>query len=120
MLPHVWTGSVDALDETYAAALARLTAEQGPPAGARATTRMVSVVDRLLLLAAVTRDADGQVALAPPRGGYLLSCARARRRDAAAGRPAPRLMLAGMGALALSDPASRGGGGPLVAGLLAA
>jgi hypothetical protein len=102
VLPHVWTGSVEELDESYAGALARLTAEEGPPLQARAATRMVSIVDRLLLLAAITRDAEGQVALAPPRGGYVLSALELDDAMRLLGGPHPRLMLAGIAAVALS------------------
>lgn len=101
VIPHVWTGSVDALDETYAAALARLTAELGPPTEARASTRMVSVVDRLLLLAQVTRGADGLLALAPPRGGYLLSSMELDEAMRLLGGRHPRLLLAGAAAIGL-------------------
>ena len=99
VLPHVWTGSADALDETYAAALARLTAELGRLTEARATTRMVSVVDRLLLLAEVTRGADGQVALASPRGGYLLSSLELDDAMRLLGGKRPRLLLVGAAAI---------------------
>lgn len=102
VLPHVWAGSVDELDETYAGALARVAAEQGPPLRARATTRMISIVDRLLLLAAVRRDADGRVALAPPRGGYVVSTLELDDAMRLLGGPSPRLMLAGTAAVALS------------------
>jgi len=102
VLPHVWSGSVDALDETYAAALARLTAEQGPLTGARATTRMVSVVDRLLLLAEVTRGSDGAVALAPPPGGYLLSSLELDDAMRLLGGKRPRLLLAGAAAIGVA------------------
>jgi hypothetical protein len=102
VLPHVWSGSVDALDETYAAALARLTAEQGPLTEARATTRMVSVVDRLLLLAEVTRGADGAVALAPPPGGYLLSSLELDDAMRLLGGKRPRLLLAGAAAIGVA------------------
>lgn len=102
VLPHVWNGSVDALDETYAAALARLTAEQGPLADARASTRMVSVVDRLLLLAKVERDADGQVVLSPPPGGYLLSSLELDDAMRLLGGRRPRLLLAGASAIGLA------------------
>lgn len=120
VLPHVWAGSVEALDETYAGAVARVTAEQGPPTRARSTTRMVSVVDRLLLLAAVTRDAEGLVALAPPRGGYVVSALELDDAMRLLGGPHPRLMLAGMGALALSILLLAAGAVALVAGLQAA
>jgi len=102
VLPHVWAGSVATLDETYSEALARVAAEQGPPVRARSTTRMVSIVDRLLLLAAITRAADGRVALAPPRGGYVLSTLELDDAMRLLGGPHPRLMLAGMAAVALS------------------
>jgi hypothetical protein len=102
VLPHVWAGSVETLDETYSGALARVAAEQGPPVRARSTTRMVSIVDRLLLLATVRRDANGRVALAPPRGGYVLSALELDDAMRLLGGPHPRLMLAGMAAVALS------------------
>ncbi len=74
VLPHVWRGSVEDLtDEGHLAAVARLRAEGHHPSAARSVTRMVSVVERLLVLARVARSADGQVALAPPPGGYLVS-----------------------------------------------
>jgi len=102
VLPHVWTGSVDALDETYAGAVARLTAEQGPLTDARASTRMVSIIDRLLLLAVVERDADGGVALAPPRGGYLLSSLELDDAMRLLGGRRPRLLLVGASAIGLA------------------
>jgi hypothetical protein len=102
VLPHVWAGSVEELDETYAGALARVTAEQGPPMRARATTRMVSIVDRVLLLAAITRTADGRIALVPPRGGYVLSTLELDDAMRLLGGPHPRLMLAGTAAVTLS------------------
>jgi hypothetical protein len=102
VLPHVWTGSVDELDDSYQGALARVTAEQGGVSRARATTRMVSVVDRLLVLARVTRDAAGEVALAPPPGGYIVTSLDLDDAMRLLGGPRPRLMLAGTAALAAS------------------
>lgn len=102
VLPHVWAGSAEELDESYAGALARVTAEQGPAIRARSTTRMVSIVDRLLVLAAVTRDAEGRVALAPPRGGYVVSALELDDAMRLLGGPHPRLMLAGTAAVVLS------------------
>jgi hypothetical protein len=102
VLPHVWSGPAEELDETYAEALARLTAEQGPPGQARATTRMVSVVDRLLVLAEITRDPDGRVALAPPRGGYVVSALELDDAMRLLGGLHPRLMLAGTASVALA------------------
>ena len=102
VLPHVWSGSVTELDEAYAAALARVTAEQGPPMLARASTRMVSIVDRLLLLAAITRTADGRIALAPPPGGYIVSALDLDDAMRLLGGPHPRLMLAATAAMAVA------------------
>lgn len=73
VLPHVWAGPAAELDGTYAPALARIVAEHGEPTGARASTRMVSVIDRLLVLAEVHRGARGDIVLAPPDSGYLIS-----------------------------------------------
>jgi len=101
-LPHVWTGSADELDESYASALSRVTAEQGAPQLARATTRMLSVVDRLLVLAVVQRDGDGRVRLAAPRGGYILSAMDLDDAMRLLGGRRPRLMLAGTAAVAVS------------------
>ena len=102
VLPHVWSGSVTELDESYAAALARVTAEQGAPVRARASTRMVSVVDRLLMLATITRDGDGRVALGPPPGGYILSALDLDDAMRLLGGPRRRLMLAGAAAVGLA------------------
>jgi hypothetical protein len=101
-LPHVWAGTPDELDGSYAAALSRVTAEQGAPRRARATTRMVSVIDRLLLLAVVRRDRDGRIRLAPPPGGYILSALELDETMRLLGGSRPRLMLAGIAAMALS------------------
>jgi hypothetical protein len=95
VLPHVWVGSPGELDEAFAAALSRVTAEQGPPRQARATTRMLSVIDRLLVLALVRRDVNGRVALAPPPGGYIISGLELDDAMRLLGGPRPRLMLAG-------------------------
>ncbi|MGZ6256556.1 MAG: hypothetical protein ACXWMB_06030 [Candidatus Limnocylindria bacterium] len=102
VLPHVWTGSPDELDESYEPALARVTAEHGSPVRARATTRMVSVVDRLLLLATITRDANGPIALVPPGGGYIISALELEDAMRLLGGPRPRLMLAGMASVAVA------------------
>jgi len=118
VLPHVWAGSVDALDETYEAALARLTAELGRLTEARATTRMVSVVDRLLLLAEVRRGADGQVALAPPRGGYLLSSLELDDAMRLLGGRRPQLLLMGAAAILIAVVLLAGAAGLLGASFL--
>lgn len=74
VIPHVWRGAVDALDdEGHLAAVERLASEGRAPTAARSVTRMVSVVERLLVLAQPVRDADGGLRLAPPPGGYVIS-----------------------------------------------
>jgi hypothetical protein len=65
---------------------------------------MVSVVDRLLLLAMVARDANGDVALAPPPGGYVVSALELDDAMRLLGGPHPRLMLAGIACLILAVP----------------
>jgi len=102
VLPHVWTGPIDELDDSYSPALARVTAEQGPPRGARATTRMVSVVDRLLVLARVGRNDEGRVVLAPPAGGFILSALDLDDAMRRLGGPHPRRLLAGAVAMAVA------------------
>jgi hypothetical protein len=73
VIPHVWRGTTAELThDTHLAAVARLGGE-GVSWPARSVTRMVSVVDRLLVLAIVERSGDGGVTLAPPRGGYVIA-----------------------------------------------
>jgi hypothetical protein len=102
VLPHVWKGPIDELDDSYAPALARVTAEQGPPVRARATTRMVSVVDRLLVLARVGRDDEGRVVLAPPPGGYILSALDLDDAMRLLGGAHPRWLVTGAAAIAMA------------------
>ena len=72
-IPHVWRGDPAELDATFQPAIQRLTAEHGAPTAARATTRMLSMVDRMLVLAKVERDGGGRVRLVAPPGGYVIS-----------------------------------------------
>lgn len=72
-IPQVWRGRPDELVEPHASAVARLEERLGPATEARSITRSVNVTDRLLLLTAVDRGADGRVRLVPPSGGYLVS-----------------------------------------------
>lgn len=72
-IPHVWHGDPGELGEPFRGGVERLAAEHGRPAEARATTRMLSVVDRLLVLAVPRRDGAGAVRLDPPPGGYVIS-----------------------------------------------
>ena len=73
-LPHVWRGSADELLEAgHRAAIERLLAQGRAPDAARSVTRMISVVDRLLVLAVLQNDSSGGARLLPPRGGYVIS-----------------------------------------------
>lgn len=73
VIPSVWRGRVDELEEAHAAAAARVGARHGPPDAARAITRTINVTDRLLVLARPERDGSGRTRLEPPAGGYLIS-----------------------------------------------
>jgi hypothetical protein len=101
-LPHVWSGSSQELDATYAAALSRIAAEDGAPGLARATTRMISLIDRLLVLATVRRDGEGRVRLEAPPGGYVLSALELDDAMRLLGGGRPRLLLAGSASIAVS------------------
>ena len=104
VLPHVWTGAAADLDESYAPALARVAAERESPRDARSTTRMVSVIDRLLVLAMVRRDVEGRVRLDSPPGGYVITSLELDDAMRLLGGPQPRRMLAGIAAVAASVP----------------
>lgn len=102
VIPHVWRGTTSELTaDVHRAAIARLGGE-GAIWPARSITRIVSVVERLLVLAAVRRAADGTVALVPPPGGFVVS---GLELDAAmrllAGKHR-RLLLGGYGLLVLA------------------
>ena len=57
------------------------------------------LIDRLLVLASITRDAAGGIALAPPPGGYLVSSLELDDAMRLLGGPRPRLLLAGTAAI---------------------
>lgn len=73
VIPSVWHGRVDELEEAHAAVAARVAERHGPVQEARAITRTINVTDRLFVLARPTREGSGRVALEPPAGGYLIS-----------------------------------------------
>lgn len=73
VLPRVWEGDAAELDEGYRPAVERLAAQGVAPSRARATTRTLSVVDRLLVLGEVRSSPLNGPSLTPPRGGYLIS-----------------------------------------------
>ena len=72
-IPAVWRGSPSDLVEPHASSARRLAERIGPLAEARATTRIIDVTDRLLVVAAVRRLPGGGVSLDPPPGGYLIT-----------------------------------------------
>lgn len=72
-IPQVWEGASEELGSNYRAALDRLAAEGGPARRARATTRQVTLVDELIVLAVPERDNTGRLQLRPPPGGFLVA-----------------------------------------------
>jgi hypothetical protein len=70
-IPQVWEGSPAELGDSYRAAVDRLAAEGGAPTRARATTRRITLVDELIVLAVPGRDDAGRLVLHPPPGGFL-------------------------------------------------
>ena len=100
-LPRVWEGDVAELDEGYRPAIERLAAEGARPTRARATTRMLSVVDRLLVLAEVHLSPSGGPSLVAPRGGYLISNLDLDAAMRLLGGPHRERLLAGAAAAAI-------------------
>jgi len=108
-IPHVWRGSPAELPAEYASAVARLAAEGGPPTEARSVTRMLSVIDHLLVLAEAVRDAAGTVSLQPPPGGYVISALELDDAMRLLGGPRKRLLLGGAAAVGLGALLAVGG-----------
>jgi hypothetical protein len=120
VIPHVWAGAPDELGEEHRAAVARLTTEGGGPRAARATTRMVSVIERLLVLAEVRRAPDGTVSLVPPAGGYVISALELDDAMRLLGGPRKGLLLASAAALGVGVALALIGAVLMAAELLAA
>lgn len=99
-IPLVWEGRPDELEGPHAAAVARLVAEGRAPEAARAVTRTISVVDRLLVLARVATEVDGSVRLEPPEGGYLFCSIELEAAMRVLGGPRRRQLAAAIGLLA--------------------
>ena len=70
-IPQVWEGAPQELGDSYRGSLDRLTMEEGPVRRARATTRQITLVDELTVLAMPERDETGRLRLRPPPGGFL-------------------------------------------------
>jgi hypothetical protein len=110
VIPHVWHGTAAELeDSSHLAAVARLGAAEGAAWPARSVTRMVSVVERLLVLASVQLAADGQVQLGPPAGGYLISALELDDAMRLLGGQRRALLLAGYGLLLAATISGIGG-----------
>ncbi|MEO6577751.1 MAG: hypothetical protein ABIO99_02495 [Candidatus Limnocylindria bacterium] len=73
VIPEVWQGDPDELEEPHAGAAARAAERHGPLTEARAITRTINVTDRVLVLARASRAADGRPRLEPPEGGFLVT-----------------------------------------------
>lgn len=72
-IPKVWRGSPTLLEEPHASAAARLAERHGRIEEARAISRTVSIVDRLLVIARPVTADGGGVHLEPPPGGYVIA-----------------------------------------------
>jgi hypothetical protein len=81
---------------------------------AQSVTRMISVVERLLVLARVERMPDGTTRLRPPPGGYLISTLELDDAMRLLGGRRRELLLLGVGMILLGVVASLVG----LAGLL--
>ncbi len=101
VLPRVWEGDAAELDEGYGPAVERLAAQGAAPSRARATTRTLSVVDRLLVLADVRSSPPGGPSLTPPRGGYLISSLDLDAAMRVLGGPHRARLLAGAASVVL-------------------
>jgi hypothetical protein len=101
VLPHVWRGTAAELGQAHRAAVARLAAEGEDPSAARSVTRMLSVIERLHVLAIVRREADGTISLAPPPGGYVISALELDDAMRLLGGPRKGLLLVAAAAIGL-------------------
>ena len=116
-LPHVWRGAVEELEDPgHVAAIDRLRAEGRPPVAARSVTRMISVVEHLLVLCQVHGAEGESVTLAPPPGGFVISTLELPDAMRLLGGPGRSRLLAGSALIVIGILAA---GGTLVARLLA-
>jgi hypothetical protein len=120
-IPRVWEGSPDELVEPHSTAIARLAAEGPAPDRARAETRAISVVDRLIVLADLRIAADGEPRLVPPAGGYLVATLDLPDAMRLLGGPRRGLLGAALATVALGAGLALAGlGGALLAWALGA
>lgn len=96
-IPRVWDGSPADLGDSYRPAVDRLAGEFGTLHLARATTRQVSLVDQLIVLAIARRDEHGRLRLEPPPGGFLATNVELDTAMRLLAGPRGTRMLAGFG-----------------------
>jgi len=111
-IPLVWEGSPDELGDEHAPGVARVARDEGQPVAARAVTRTISEVDRLLVLAQVRAHGSQGTSLEPPAGGYVISSLELDAAMRLLGGQHRRQLTFAIGLLAL-------GGVLLIGGLLA-
>jgi hypothetical protein len=107
-IPTVWRGSASELGEVHAGALARLAGSDAGLLDARATSRSISTVDRLLVLARVLRDEAGMT-IAPPDGGYIIAALELDDAMRLLGGSSRRRLLGGFASQALGAVLLAGG-----------
>jgi hypothetical protein len=113
-IPLIWEGRPDELGGELAAGLARVGAEEGQPVAARAVTRTISEVDRLLVLAQVRLIGGGGARLEPPPGGFVIAALELDAAMRLLGGPHRRQLAVAIAVLAFGGLFLVGG---LVAGL---
>lgn len=96
-IPRVWEGSPSDLGDSYRPAVDRVAGEVGPLHRARATTRQLSLVDQLIVLAIPGRDEHGRLRLEPPPGGFLATNVELDTAMRLLAGPRQTRMLAGFG-----------------------
>jgi hypothetical protein len=100
-IPLAWEGRPDELGNELAPGVARIAREEGPPVAARALTRTISEVDRLLVLAMVRVDEGEGANLEPPDGGFIISSLELDAAMRLLGGPHRRQLPVAIGLLAL-------------------
>jgi len=111
-IPLVWEGKPDDLGDEHKPGVARVAREEGQPVAARAVTRTISEVDRLLVLAQVRAHGSQRASLEPPEGGFVISSLELDAAMRLLGGQHRRQLTFAIGLLAL-------GGVLLIGGLLA-
>ena len=102
VIPRAWRGSAADLDASFGPALARLRAERTPPGAARAVTRTVSVVDRVLVSGIPRAKPDGGTRLMPPPRGHIVSSLELPDAMRLLGGPHKGRLLAGVVVIGLA------------------